>query len=250
MSARDFLGIGLAYALGSLCAGYYLVRWRTGRDVRLIGSASAGARNAGRLLGPGGFALVLAFDLLKGIAAVVVAVACSGWATPRWHVVVVAVVVGHVLPVQLGFRGGKGVAPSIGALLAYDAWVVLGSAAIAGLSYVMSGRRLVRERSGRLRCSLLVTGLALRRPILEVAALASRRRGGPRRASREHPKGARRRGDDVMTRKAVGPTTRPDLPDRDANPGSSSRSTDSTTGSSSRRSRSILRIRSAGSSIL
>ena len=62
MIARSFVGIGLAYALGSLCAGYYLVRWRTGRDVRPTGSASAGAR----LLGPGGFVLVLTFDLLKG----------------------------------------------------------------------------------------------------------------------------------------------------------------------------------------
>ena len=70
MIARSFVGIGLAYALGSQCAGYYLVRWHTGRDVRQTGSASAGARNAGRLLGPGGFVLVLTFDLLKGVTAV------------------------------------------------------------------------------------------------------------------------------------------------------------------------------------
>ncbi len=82
-----------------------------------------------------------------------------------------AVVVGHVLPVQLGFCGGNGVAPSIGALRAYDAWVMLGSAVIAGLTYVMSDRRLVP--SGLVAYALApVTGFALRRPTVEVAALA------------------------------------------------------------------------------
>lgn len=171
MSARDLVGIGLAYALGSLCAGYYLVRWRTGRDVRLIGSASTGARNAGRLLGPRGFALVLAFDLLKGIGAVAVGRHLLGLGDAALALAVVAVVVGHVVPVQLGFRGGKGVAPSVGALLAYDAWVVLVSAVIAGLAYVVSERRLVL--SGLVAYSLApVTGLALRRPVVELAALA------------------------------------------------------------------------------
>ena len=94
MIARSFVGIGLAYALGSLCAGYYLVRWRTGRDVRLTGSTSAGARNAGRLLGPGAFVLVLALDLLKGIAAVAVARAL-GLGDLALGIAVVAVVIGR-----------------------------------------------------------------------------------------------------------------------------------------------------------
>jgi acyl phosphate:glycerol-3-phosphate acyltransferase len=168
--ARSFLGIGLSYALGSLCAGYYLVRWRTGRDVRQTGSASAGARNAGRLLGPGGFVLVLTFDLLKGVTAVAAARAL-GLDDLTLGIAVVAVVVGHVLPVQLAFRGGKGIAPSIGALLAYDAWVLLVSTVVFGLAYVASGRRLVS--SGLVAYALApVTGLALRRPGVELAVLA------------------------------------------------------------------------------
>jgi glycerol-3-phosphate acyltransferase PlsY len=170
VSARDLLGIGFAYALGSLCAGYYLVRWRTGQDIRRIGSASAGARNAGRLLGPGGFALVLGLDALKGGAAVV-AGRQLGLGDVALAIAVVAVVIGHVLPIQLGFRGGKGVAPSIGALLAYDAWIVLGSAVIAGLAYVVGGRRVVL--SGLVAYALApVTGLALGRPAPEIVALA------------------------------------------------------------------------------
>ncbi len=171
MIVRSFVGIGLAYALGSLCAGYYLVRWRTGRDVRQTGSASAGARNAGRLLGPSGFVLVLTFDLLKGVTAVAGARAL-GLDDLALGIAVVAVVVGHVLPIQLAFRGGKGIAPSIGALLAYDVWVLLVSAVVFGLAYVTSGRRLVP--SGLVAYALApVTGLALRRPGVELAVLAA-----------------------------------------------------------------------------
>ncbi len=101
MSGRDVLGIALAYGLGCLCAGYYVVRWRTGADIRRIGSSSAGARNAGRVLGRWGFALVLALDALKGVAAVWAACAIGlGGAA-------VAVVAGHVVPVQLGFRAER-----------------------------------------------------------------------------------------------------------------------------------------------
>ena len=83
-----------------------------------------------------------------------------------------ALVVGHVLPVQLAFRGGKGIAPSIGALLAYDAWVLLVSTVVFGLTYVASGRRLVS--SGLVAYALApVTGLALRRPGVELAVLAA-----------------------------------------------------------------------------
>jgi glycerol-3-phosphate acyltransferase PlsY len=81
--ARSLAGVGLAHALGCLCAGHYLVRWRTGRDVRGTGSGSAGARNAGRLLGPGAFVPVLGLDLLKGVTAVGVA-RPAGLATSRW----------------------------------------------------------------------------------------------------------------------------------------------------------------------
>src|SRR5262249_11112674 len=109
MIGRDVVGIGLAYSLGCLCAGYYVVRWHAGADARRTGCASAGARNAGRVLGAGGFMLVLALDTLKGVAAVWVAraIGLSGLAL---GLAVVAVVVGHVLPAQLGFRGGKGIA--------------------------------------------------------------------------------------------------------------------------------------------
>ena len=107
------------YLLGGFSTGYYLVRLRLGRDVRDMGSGSTGARNVGRLLGTGGFVATLAGDCLKGLLAVWGArytaddERFAGWA-------MFAVVLGHVWPVQLGFRGGKGAATALGALLAFD----------------------------------------------------------------------------------------------------------------------------------
>ena len=113
------LGLLGAYALGCCNTGYYLVRWKTGRDLRATGSGNAGARNVSRLLGPGGFAATLLGDMLKGAAAVFAA-RLAGWPDPACVLVGLAVTAGHNWPVQLGFRGGKGVATSYGALLAFD----------------------------------------------------------------------------------------------------------------------------------
>ena len=112
------------YAVGCLNAAFYLVRWRTGHDIRSMGSGNAGARNAGRMLGHAGFLLVFLSDAAKGAIAVGVA-RQMGLGPLELAAVVLAVVVGHVWPVQLGFRGGKGIAPSLGALLVYDARILL-----------------------------------------------------------------------------------------------------------------------------
>jgi acyl phosphate:glycerol-3-phosphate acyltransferase len=108
-----------AYALGCLTTGYYLVRRRTGQDLRILGSGSIGARNVSRLLGWRGFLVTVLGDFGKGALAV--------WAARHFtaddRLVVLAmlvVVAGHVWPVQLHFRGGKGMATSLGALLIYD----------------------------------------------------------------------------------------------------------------------------------
>jgi glycerol-3-phosphate acyltransferase PlsY len=111
-----FLG---CYLLGCFSTGYYLVRWRLGHDIRELGSGSAGARNAGRLLGARGFAITMLGDCAKGFLAV--------WAARLFAadirlgaVAMLAVVLGHVFPAQLGFRGGKGAATALGGLLALD----------------------------------------------------------------------------------------------------------------------------------
>jgi glycerol-3-phosphate acyltransferase PlsY len=108
-----------AYAVGCVVGAYYLVRWRTGQDLRTLGSGNPGATNAGRVLGRSGFAFALLVDAGKGSLVTVSAGALSG----RDGVVaaaMAAVVAGHVWPAQLGFRGGKGAATALGVLAVYD----------------------------------------------------------------------------------------------------------------------------------
>ena len=108
-----------SYVLGSIVGAYYLVRWRTGRDLRSLGSGNAGARNAGRVLGRGGFAISLLIDAGKGALATWIALRL----TPQPLATLLAmlgVVVGHVWPAQLRFRGGKGAATALGIMVVYD----------------------------------------------------------------------------------------------------------------------------------
>ncbi|MEJ2470973.1 MAG: glycerol-3-phosphate acyltransferase [Desulfuromonadales bacterium] len=124
----EILFVLSGYALGCLVTGYYLVRRQRGIDVRNCGSGSAGATNVGRLLGRSGFVKTLAGDFGKGGLAVSVASAL-GCQEPWLALVLIAVVVGHIWPLQIGFKGGKGIAPALGGLVAYDptlAFLLLG----------------------------------------------------------------------------------------------------------------------------
>ncbi len=114
-----------AYLLGCFAIGYYLVRARTGKDIREIGSGSIGARNAGRVLGKPGLVLTGLGDLGKGALAVWFAVEFAGHNRTVMALAMLAVIAGHIWPAQLRFRGGKGVATSFGALLMCDYRIAL-----------------------------------------------------------------------------------------------------------------------------
>jgi glycerol-3-phosphate acyltransferase PlsY len=110
----------LAYLLGSIPFGYLLVRLFVGGDVRETGSGGTGATNVTRRAGRGPGVLTLLLDLLKGVAAVLIARALLGaGAGADWWVCAAgaAAVLGHVFPVWLKFRGGKGVATGLGVFL-------------------------------------------------------------------------------------------------------------------------------------
>ena len=121
-TGKEWTLIAASYLLGCCTVGYYWVRWRTGQDIRQLGSGSVGARNVGRVLGTGGFLVTLLADVAKGALAVGAAV-FFGLRPEAVVTASVAVVLGHNWPVQLRFHGGKGVATSIGALLAYDPFI-------------------------------------------------------------------------------------------------------------------------------
>jgi glycerol-3-phosphate acyltransferase PlsY len=124
VSGKELTWIFTSYFLGCFTAGYYWTRWRTGKDIRALGSGNVGARNVGRVIGRSGFLITFLLDFAKGVLAV--AGATYFKLGPEAMVAsMVAVTAGHNWPVQLHFRGGKGIAVSLGALLAYDPFIVL-----------------------------------------------------------------------------------------------------------------------------
>lgn len=131
MPVAAWLVVPLAYLLGGLSPGYWLVRWKTGGDLRTQGSGATGATNAARVLGRGGFATVLALDVAKGACAVFAA-RLAGLAVGGQSAAAAAIVAGHIWPLQLGFRGGRGLGPLLGA------WLVLAPLAI-GACLVFTG---------------------------------------------------------------------------------------------------------------
>ena len=104
-----------SYLMGCFTAGYYLVRFETGHDIRSVASGNVGSRNVGRMLGTRGFMLTFICDAGKGLLAVWLArqVSAESWFTA---VVLLSVTAGHVWPVQLRFRGGKGIATFAGGM--------------------------------------------------------------------------------------------------------------------------------------
>jgi glycerol-3-phosphate acyltransferase PlsY len=106
----------VAYLIGSIPFGYLIVRGKIGADIRDTGSGGTGATNVSRRAGKAAGLFTLVLDASKGSAAVVIARMVTG---NDWVVAVaaIAVLVGHIFPVWLGFRGGKGVATGAGVFL-------------------------------------------------------------------------------------------------------------------------------------
>lgn len=118
------VALGLGYLSGSLPWGLWLGRWFRGIDVRTVGSRNLGATNVYRSLGPALGVTVLVLDIAKG--------ALPTWLVPglpllagfpgglEWCRLAVglAAVLGHVFTLFAGFKGGKGVATTVGVLLA------------------------------------------------------------------------------------------------------------------------------------
>lgn len=105
----------VAYLVGSISFSYVTVWLMHGRDIRELGSGNAGATNVLRTTGLTAALAVLVLDVAKGAAPILLARAL-GSGPPVMAAAAVAAVLGHVFPVYLRFRGGKGVATALGAL--------------------------------------------------------------------------------------------------------------------------------------
>lgn len=122
MSAVYVLVGLIAYLLGSISFAVIFSKKFAGFDVREKGSKNAGTTNVLRTVGKGAAALTLICDILKGVIAVLVAIlAAKIWKESDVlilkYLAGLMVIIGHTFPIYYGFKGGKGVATSLGILL-------------------------------------------------------------------------------------------------------------------------------------
>ena len=179
------LWLALAYLAGSIPFGL-LLGYLRGVDIRELGSGNIGATNLGREVGPAWGIGCFALDVAKGavpvlgygVAAGLIGAAGGGaWPTLGWLMVAGATMAGHIFPPWLGFKGGKGVATGLGAVLGlYPMLTVAG--VLAGALWVpitwVSGYVSVGSMLAALALPVLAVGagLVLGLPAGEVAVLA------------------------------------------------------------------------------
>lgn len=108
-----------SYLIGSLPFGYWMVKKRTGKDIRELGSKNTGATNVGRVLGKKSGFIILVLDAMKGISPLCFA----DFFLPGENIVQIQLIsgtfaiLGHIFSPFLSFRGGKGVATAFGVFL-------------------------------------------------------------------------------------------------------------------------------------
>jgi glycerol-3-phosphate acyltransferase PlsY len=139
--------VAASYLLGSIPFGLLLGRFVAGVDVREEGSGNIGATNVARTAGRRLGVLTLVLDAAKG--AIPVGIASWALGVPHdaaWPAAAgLFAFLGHVFPVWLRFRGGKGVATALGAFLALTPWLTLGAALVFGAAF--AARKVVSVSS-------------------------------------------------------------------------------------------------------
>ena len=115
----------LSYAVGSIMSSVIISRRLAGFDVRERGSKNAGSTNVLRTAGKKAALITLACDILKGVIAILIAIIAAKItdienAALLKHIAALSVILGHTFPIFFEFRGGKGVATSLGAILMLD----------------------------------------------------------------------------------------------------------------------------------
>lgn len=123
----------VSYLIGSVSFSYIITKKIKKIDIRQHGSGNAGATNTLRVLGVGPAVTVLLLDMLKGVAAVLIALQITGSGLGP-ALAGLAVIFGHNWPIFHGFKGGKGVATTIGVL----ATLVFIPALIGGIVAILS----------------------------------------------------------------------------------------------------------------
>lgn len=108
--------IVIAYLLGSIPTAYLAARWCAGVDIRKVGTGNVGSSNVLHTVSKWVAIPVLLFDVAKGALAVLIAL-LLGLDTLMQVTAGIAAIIGHNWPIFLGFRGGRGIATSLGVIL-------------------------------------------------------------------------------------------------------------------------------------
>jgi glycerol-3-phosphate acyltransferase PlsY len=155
----------LAYVLGSLPFGLWVVKLLKGIDVREVGSGNIGTTNVYRAAGKGAAIGVFLLDVAKGALPVALAMALHlpDWVPP---VVGAAAIIGHSKSIFLGFTGGKSVATGIGTILALSPLSAVIALALWGVVFAAS--RMVSLGSILAAVSLPVVLWALHAPLATI----------------------------------------------------------------------------------
>ena len=186
----------IAYLIGSINSSILISKAVTGKDIRTSGSGNAGATNMLRTMGKKYAVITLVIDILKGVVALLLAKLAInlGAYTSATYIAGVAVVLGHNFPVFFGFKGGKGVATSLGvvllldwkiglitlvvalAVMAISKYVSLGSITAAVVFMVLQIVAMAVTDAfdiARLICVLILGGLLIIRHRANIARLAN-----------------------------------------------------------------------------
>ena len=161
------IGLLSAYLIGSIPTAYLLVKWTRRVDVRAIGSGNVGATNATRAAGLSVGLLVFLIDMAKGLVAT--SVLAPTFVNPSSQTVRLtyglAAVIGHTFPIFLKFRGGKGVATTMGVL--FGAGPVIAGTCLAVWIVCFVLWRYVSVGSIAAAITLPLAQLLTRRPLSE-----------------------------------------------------------------------------------
>ena len=130
----------VAYLLGSIPFGFLLIKYvfTKGEDVRSIGSGATGATNVARRAGLGAGILTYLLDCAKGLAAVLLMQRVADDNIWWLGAAGLAVIAGHIFPIFLGFRGGKGVATGVGAFLVLAPYSVVAALGVWAITILFT----------------------------------------------------------------------------------------------------------------
>lgn len=124
MGTREVVVIILSYFIGCINTGYYYTRFAYKKDIRNVGTNVTGAMNVSRIAGKKGFIITFLGDALKGAFVVFLCRMLSVSETATLFSIL-TVIAGHIFPIQLQLKGGKGLSTAFGALLAFNPLFIL-----------------------------------------------------------------------------------------------------------------------------